>query len=68
MQIAQEKKKTSEAHIRATNKYANSKWRPNIFIDAGKREDIEKHFKNKGFKSFNEYVIYLIYHDMSNEK
>ena len=68
MQIAQEKKKTSEAHIRATNKYANSKWRPNIFIEADKREVIEKHFTSKGFKSFNEYVIDLIAHDMSNEK
>ena len=68
MQNAQNKKKTSEAHIRATNKYANSKWRPNIFIEADKREIIEKHFKNKGFKSFNEYIINLINQDMSNEK
>lgn len=67
MHIAQEKKKTSDAHIRATNKYANSKWRPNVFIDAGKREDIEKHFASKGYKSFNEYVINLIDEDMKHE-
>ena len=68
MQTAQKEKKTSEAHIRATNRYANSKWRPNVFIESNKREDIEKHFINKGFKSFNEYVIDLINQDMSNEK
>ncbi len=68
MQIAQEKKKTSDAHIRATNKYANSKWRPNVFIDAVKREDIEKHFASKGYKSFNEYVIALIDEDINKEK
>lgn len=68
MQNAQEKKKTSEAHIRATNKYANSKWRPNIFIEATKRKDIENHFASRGFRSFNEYVIYLINQDMSNGK
>ena len=68
MQTAQEKKKTSDAHVRATNKYANSKWRPNVYLNMENREDIEKHFKNKGFKSFNEYVINLINQDMSNEK
>ena len=63
MHNAQEKK-TSEAQIRAVKKYANSKYRPNVFIDADKREDIEKHFANKGYKSFNEYVIALINEDM----
>lgn len=68
MQNAQEKKKTSEAQLRANKKYSNSKWRPNIYLNMENREDIEKHFKNKGFKSFNEYVIDLIDQDMSNEK
>lgn len=48
--------------------YKNRKYRPSVFIDKERQEDIEKHFKNKGFKSFNEYVINLINQDMSNEK
>ena len=64
MKNVQEKKKTSDAQIRATKKYSNSKWRPNVYIDMDKREDIEKHFSNKGFKSFNEYVCALIDEDM----
>ena len=63
MQIAQEKK-TSDAQLRASLKYANSKYRPNVFIDKEKQLDIEKHFKGKGYKSFNEYVIALIEEDM----
>ena len=63
MQIAQEKK-TSDAQLRASKKYANSKYRPNVFIDSDKRDEIENHFANKGYKSFNEYVIALIDEDM----
>lgn len=48
--------------------YKNSKYRPSVFIDKERQEDVEKHFKNKGFKSFNEYIINLINQDMSNEK
>lgn len=60
----QENKKTSDAQLRASLKYANSKWRPNMFIDADKRESIERWFTNKGYRSFNEYVIALINEDM----
>ena len=68
MQTAQKEKRTSEAQLRANKKYSNSKWRPNVYLNMENREDIEKHFANKGFKSFNEYVIDLINQDMSNEK
>ena len=61
-------KRTSEAQLRANKKYSNSKWRPNVYLNMDTREDIEKHFASKGFKSFNEYVINLINQDMSNEK
>lgn len=67
MKTAQENKKTSDAQLRASLKYANSKWRPNIFIDADKRELIERWFMDKGYKSFNEYVITLIDKDMGKE-
>lgn len=45
-------------------KYKNSKYRPNVFLDADKRDAIEKHFTEKGYKSFNEYVTALIEKDM----
>ena len=48
--------------------YKNRKYRPSVFIDKERQEDIEKHFKNKGYKSFNEYVIALVDADMSKEK
>lgn len=62
METAQ--KKVTDAQLRATKKYANSKYRPNVFIDKDRQTDIETHFKNKGYRSFNEYVIALIDSDM----
>lgn len=46
--------------------YKNKKWRPSIFIDADKRESIERWFTAKGYRSFNEYVIALIDKDMND--
>lgn len=57
-------KKTSEARLRASKKYSNSKWRPNIYLDMNKREPIERWFTGKGYRSFNEYVIALIDQDI----
>ena len=48
--------------------YKNRKYRPSVFIDKEKQTDIEKHFKDKGYKSFNEYVIALINKDINKEK
>lgn len=48
--------------------YKNKKWRPSIFIDADKRESIERWFTGKGYKSFNEYVCALIDEDMKKEE
>ena len=56
-------KKVSEAQLKATKKYANSKWRPNIFIDADKREIIENWLKDNGYKSINEYLLYCLVKD-----
>lgn len=44
--------------------YKNSKWRPSIFINNDKRGAIEKWFTDKGYHSFNEYIIALISEDM----
>ena len=64
MKNAQENKKTSDAQLRASLKYANSKWRPNIFIDKDKQAPIEQWIADHGYKSFNEYVCALIDRDM----
>lgn len=58
--IMEEKKK-----VNSGIDYKNKKYRPGVFIDKDRQEQIEKHFRNKGFKSFNEYVIALIDDDMS---
>ena len=39
-----------------------------MFIDKERQKDIEKHFKNKGYKSFNEYIISLVDADRSGRK
>lgn len=48
----EEKKKTKSGI-----EYKNSKWRPNIFIDADKRENIENWLQDNGYKSINEYLL-----------
>lgn len=40
----------------------------NTFIDADKRESIERWFTAKGYRSFNEYVCALIDADMGKYK
>ena len=56
--------KTSEAQRIATKKYANSKWRPNIFIDKDLQPKIEDRIKELGLESFNKYVLKLIRLDL----
>lgn len=56
--------KESESQKRATRKYISEQYRPSVYINKERKEEIEKHFKNKGYKSFNEYVIALIKKDM----
>lgn len=45
--------------------YKNGKYRPSVFFDKSMQIDIEKHFKEKGYKSFNEYINALVIADMS---
>lgn len=56
--------KTSEARRRANKKYANSRWRPNIFIDKDLQPEIEERIKDLGLESFNKYVLKLIQLDI----
>lgn len=48
--------------------YKNGKYRPSVFFDKSMQIDIERHFKGKGYKTFNEYVNTLVSADMSKEK
>ena len=57
-----------EKKINTGIKYKNKKYHPSVFIDRERQADIEKHFKSKGYKSFNEYVIALIDDDMKYEQ
>ena len=49
--------KYTDARIKANQKYANSRWRPNVFIDANKRETIETWLSEQGYKSINAYLL-----------
>ena len=48
--------------------YKNGKYRPNVFFDKSMQAEIEKHFRGKGYKTFNEYINALVSADMSKEK
>lgn len=56
--------KETESQKRATRNYIAKQYRPSVYIDKERKEEIEKHFTSKGYKSFNEYVIALINDDM----
>ena len=61
--MEEEKKKVNTGII-----YKNGKYRPNVFFDKSMQAEIEKHFRNKGYKSFNEYVIALVNSDINKDK
>ena len=48
--------------------YKNGKYRPSVFFDKSMQLDIERHFKEKGYKTFNEYINALVSEDMSKRK
>ena len=48
--------------------YKNGKYRPNVFFDKSMQAEIEKHFREEGYRTFNEYVNALVSDDMSKEK
>ena len=66
--IQKNNRKSTDAQIKAKLKYANSRWRPAVYLDADKRELIEKWLTSKGYRTFNEYVCALIDKDMGIEK
>lgn len=51
--------------------YKNSKYRPSVFFLKEYQQQIEKHFRNKGYDSFNKYINDLVLRDagiMKDEK
>ena len=48
--------------------YKNGKYRPSVFFDKSMQAEIEKHFREEGYKTFNEYVNALVFNDMSKGK
>ena len=48
--------------------YKNGKYRPSVFFDKSMQAEIEKHFREEGYKTFNEYINALVIADMSTEK
>ena len=60
----EEEKKKVNTGIR----YKNGKYRPSVFFDKSMQAEIEKHFREEGYKTFNEYINALVSVDMSKEK
>ena len=44
--------------------YKNGKYRPSVFFDKSMQIEIEKHFREKGYKTFNEYINALVLDDI----
>ena len=59
----EEEKKKVNTGIR----YKNGKYRPSVFFDKSMQIDIEKHFREEGYKTFNEYINALVIADMSRK-
>ena len=47
--------------------YKNGKYRPSVFFDKSMQAEIEKHFREEGYKTFNEYINALVIADMSKK-
>ena len=48
--------------------YKNGKYRPNVFFDKSMQAEIEKHFREERYRTFNEYINDLVSDDMRKEK
>ena len=64
MEEMEEKKKKVNTGIG----YKNGKYRPSVFFDKSMQIDIERNFKEKGYKTFNEYINALVSDDMNKGK
>ena len=61
--MEEEKKKANTGIV-----YKNGKYRPSVFFDKSMQAEIEKHFREEGYKTFNEYINALVNDDISKEK
>lgn len=64
--MKEKENKTKESQIRATKAYEKRKGITTIAckVTNEQKEQIEKHYKNNGYKSMNEYLLALIDNDM----
>ena len=46
--------------------YKNGKYRPSVFFDKSMQIEIEKHFREKGYRTLNEYVNALVLDDIKS--
>ena len=62
--------KTSASQIKASVEYDKRKGNTTIACKVNKeyKSQIEKHYKEKGYKSFNEYIIALVKKDMNKQE
>lgn len=56
--------KTSDARKKAVLKYQNKFYRPNVLIDADKKNIITLRYIELGFQSVNQYITHLINKDL----
>lgn len=47
--------------------YKNSKYRPNVLISKEKEELIKNHYQVLGFKTFNEWINFVIDRELSGK-
>lgn len=54
-----------EKRLNRQNAYNKNNYdRLAVVLKKGEKEKVEKHYKSKGFSSFNAYITDLIYNDM----
>ena len=46
--------------------YKNGKYRPSVFFDKSMQIEIGKHFREKGYRTFNEYINALVLDDIKS--
>lgn len=64
--VENNQKKVTDAQLRASKKYANSKYRPNVYMAKEMETVVLKRIDELGYKSFNEYACALVEYDLLN--
>ena len=48
--------------------YKNGKYIPSVFFDKSMQAETEKHFREEGYRTLNEYINALVFDDMRKGK